>query len=157
MRSSAITLILAWSLGGCAAVSVGTGGAPVFNEAEIRAAERALVRALEATDPTEWVYSYTEDAVFVFPGAPSVQGRAQLLEMAKSMKPMSSVSMQPLRTEGSGTTATVYATGSWTNGRPPQATSVSSYRVFIVWRKEADGQWRFALEMLNAGPAAGKP
>jgi ketosteroid isomerase-like protein len=26
----------------------------------------------------------------------------------------------------------------------------------MVWRKEADGQWRVAQELLNADPATGK-
>jgi len=128
----------------------------VFDEAEIRAAERALEQALQSADPTAWVYSYTEDAVFVAPGAPAVQGRAALLQMAKAMKPLSSVSIQPMRTEGSGDLATVYGHASWVSGRPPEAGSVAKVRGIIVWRKEADGQWRVAQELLNADPAAGK-
>jgi ketosteroid isomerase-like protein len=95
-----------------------------FDEAEIRAAERVLIRALEAPDPTAWVHAYTEDAVFVAPGGPAVQGRSALLRMAKAMKPLSSVSLQPIRTEGSANLASVYAHGSWVNGRPPDAGSV---------------------------------
>ena len=128
----------------------------VFNEAEIRAAERALEQALQSSDPTAWVYSYTEDAVFVAPGAPAVQGRAALLQMAKAMKPLSSVSIQAVRTEGSGSLATVYAHASWVSGRPPEAGAVAKVRGIIVWRKEADGQWRIAQELLNADPAAGR-
>ena len=128
----------------------------VFNEGEIRAAERALEAALQSPDPTAWVYLYTEDAVFVAPGAPAVQGRAALLQMARAMKPLSSVSIQPIRTEGSGGLATVYGHGSWVSGRPPEAGSVSKVRLIIVWRKEADGQWRVAQELLHADPAAGK-
>jgi uncharacterized protein (TIGR02246 family) len=128
----------------------------VFNEGEIRAAERALEAALQSPDPTAWVYLYTEDAVFVAPGAPAVQGRAALLQMAKAMKPLSSVSIQPIRTEGSGRLATVYGHGSWVSGRPSEAGSVSKVRLIIVWRKEADGQWRVAQELLHADPAAGK-
>lgn len=128
----------------------------MFDEVEIRAAEHTLVRALESPDQTAWVYLYTEDAVFVAPGAPAVQGRAALLEMAQAMKPLSSISIKPIRTEGSGRLAVVYAHGSWVSGRVPGAGSVSNVRVIIVWRKEADGQWRIAQEMLNADPAAGK-
>ena len=106
--------------------------------------------------PCSWVYSYTEDAVFVAPGAPAVQGRAALLQMAKAMKPLSSVSIQPMRTEGSGGLATVYAHASWVSGRPPEAGSVAKVRGIIVWRKEADRQWRVAQELLNADPAAGR-
>lgn len=123
-----------------------------FDEAEIREAERALVQALESSDPQAWVYMYTEDAVFIAPGAPAVQGRPALMAMAKAMRPLSSVSLQPIRTEGSGHLATVYANGSWVSGRPPEAGSVSKVRLIIVWRKEADGQWRIAQELLNAEP-----
>lgn len=92
MRKTTIALVLAVALGGCAVTS-GRASHPGFNDAEIRAAERALVQALESSDPTAWVYAYTEDAVFVAPGAPAVQGRAALLQMAKAMKPLSSVSI----------------------------------------------------------------
>ena len=152
IRTTALAFVVAAALTGCAV----SGGQAPFDEAEIRAAERALVRALESSDPTAWVYSYTEDAVFVHPGGPAVQGRAALLQMANAMKPLSSVSIQPLRTEGHGTLATVYGHASWVNGRPPNAGSLTDMRVIIVWRKEADGQWRVAQELLNAAPATAK-
>jgi uncharacterized protein (TIGR02246 family) len=151
MRTTAVSIILAVALGGCAMNSE-RGEQGVFDEAEIRAAERALVQALQSPDPTAWVYAYTEDATFVAPGAPAVQGRPALLEMARSMKPLSSVSIQPIRTEGSGGLATVYGHASWISGRPPEAGSISRVRLIIVWRKEADGQWRVAQELLNADP-----
>ena len=125
-----------------------------FNEGEIREAERALANALEASDPTAWVFHYTEDAVFVGPGAPAVQGREALLQMAKAMQPLSSVSITALRTEGSGNIAYTYGEGSWVSGRPPNAGATTHVRLVIVWCKEADGQWRVTQEMLNAMPAA---
>ena len=121
-----------------------------FDEAEIRAAERILVEALEAPDPTAWVYVYTEDAIFVAPGAPAIQGRNALLQFAKSMNPLSSVVLTPIRTEGHGKLAYVYGRGSWINGRPPGAGQPSNVRLVIVWRKETDGKWRIAQELLNA-------
>lgn len=124
----------------------------MFDAAGIRAAERALIQALESSDPTAWVYAYTEDAVFVAPGAPAVQGRAALLPMARAMKPLSSVWIQPMRTEGSGNLATDYAQASWVDGRPPDAGTISMMRWIIVWRKDADGRWRTAQELLNADP-----
>ena len=124
-----------------------------FDETEIRTAERALKAALESLDPTAWVYAYTEDAMFVGPGAPAVQGREALLQMAKAMKPLSSVSIKALRTEGNGNLAYVYGEASWVNGRSPNEGSTTNLRLVIVWRKEADGQWRVAQEILNAPPA----
>ena len=121
-----------------------------FDENEIRAAERVLAAALEAADPTAWVTMYTEDALFVGPGSPAVEGREALLKMARTMNPLSSVVITPIKTEGDGNVACVYCRGSWVNGRPPNGGSESRVRVVIVWRKEADGQWRVAQELMNA-------
>ncbi len=120
-----------------------------FDEAEIRAAERALEMALGSSDPTAWVYAYTEDAVFVAPGTPAVQGRAALLQMAQAMKPLSSVSITALRTEGSETLAYVYGRAPWVSGQPSNAAPRTNVRFIIVWRKESDGPWRVAQERLN--------
>jgi ketosteroid isomerase-like protein len=125
-----------------------------FDELEIRAAEREVEKALEAADPTLWVYSYTEDAVFAPSGAPTVVGRNALLELARTMKPLSSVRIRTERTEGSGNVAATFGTGTWVNGRPPNAGSTTAVRFVIVWRKESDGRWRIAQEMFNAAPPA---
>jgi uncharacterized protein (TIGR02246 family) len=125
-----------------------------FNETEIRSAERLLEKALESPDPTAWVYHYTEDALFVGPGSPAVQGREALLQMARAMKPLSSVSITALRSEGSGNMAYTYGEGTWVNGRPPNAGGTTHVRLVIIWRKETDGQWRVAVELLNAAPEA---
>jgi ketosteroid isomerase-like protein len=120
-----------------------------FNKTEIRSAERALEKALESTDLTAWVYHYTEDAVFVGPQSPVVQGREALFQMAGAMNPLSSVSITALRTEGSGNIAYTYGEATWVNGRPPNEGATTNVRFVIIWRKEADGQWRVALELLN--------
>jgi uncharacterized protein (TIGR02246 family) len=155
MRTTAALVVLSVVLGGCA-MNSGNVNRSTFNAAELRAAERSLEQALQSSDQTAWVYSYTEDAVFVAPGAPAVQGRAALLQMAKAMKPLSAVSIQPIRTEGSEGLAAVYVYGSWMSGRPPEAGSVTKVRGILVWRKETDGQWRVAQELLQADPAAGR-
>jgi ketosteroid isomerase-like protein len=55
---------------------------------------------------------------------------------------------------GSGSIAYAYGVASWVNGRPPNAGATTNVRFVIIWRKEADGQWRVALEMFNPPPAA---
>ena len=79
-----------------------------FDESEIRDAERRLETALEAEDPTGWVFDYTEDAVFDGGGEHAVVGRDSLLAMARSMRPLGSVSIRPLRTEGREDLAAVW-------------------------------------------------
>lgn len=124
-----------------------------FDPAPIRAAERDVIAALESPDPTAWVYMYTEDAIFMEAGEPPVEGRAALLEMARAMKPLSSVTITPMRTEGRGDLAYVYCLGSWVNGRPPDTGSTSRVQGVLIWRKQADGRWRIAQEILVPAPA----
>lgn len=121
----------------------------MFHESEIRAAEHRLAAALEADDPTAWVYEYTEDAVFDGGGEHAVAGRESLLAMAGSMRPLRSVSIRPLRTEGSGDLAVVWAEASWSSGPADTEPTDVEVRGIIVWRKETDGVWRVAMEHIG--------
>lgn len=120
-----------------------------FNESEIRAAERRLETALEAVDRTAWVYHYTSDAVFDGGGEHAVVGRDSLLAMAASMRPLTGVSIRPLRTEGCGGLATVWAEASWVSGAPDSDQTQVEVRGMILWRREADGTWRVAMEHIG--------
>jgi ketosteroid isomerase-like protein len=124
----------------------------MFDDSEIRAAERAMEHALESPDRTAWVYEYTEDALFVAEGAPTAEGRAELLKMAKGMNQLSSVSIRASRTEGSGPLAYTYGHASWVSGHPAESGRTVRVRFTMVWRKEADGKWRLALELLQSDP-----
>ena len=53
--------------------------------AAIRSARKALADAFEASDPTAWVDYYTEDAIFVGPGVPAIEGRDALLVAARAV------------------------------------------------------------------------
>lgn len=119
-----------------------------FDLKEIEAATTKLIAALEDPDRTAWVYMYTEDAGLLEAGSKPLEGRIQLLELARTMQPMSSVVITPSRTEGHGTIAYMYGAGSWVNGVSPHAGSKSQAHFLIVWRKESDGQWRVAQEVL---------
>jgi ketosteroid isomerase-like protein len=70
------------------------------------------------------------------------------------MNRLSSVSIEPLRTEGSGNVACVYGLASWVSGRPPDGGHTTRVRLIIVWRRETDGQWRVAQELLHEEPVA---
>jgi len=120
-----------------------------FDESEIREAERRLEASLQADDPTAWVYDYTEDAVFDGGGEHAVEGRDALLAMARSMRPFASVSIRPLRTEGRGNLAAVWMRGSWVSAPEGSEPADVVVRGLLVWRKEADGVWRVAMEHLG--------
>jgi ketosteroid isomerase-like protein len=121
----------------------------MFDESGIRAAERRLEASLQAEDPTRWVYDYTEDAVFDGGGDHAVVGRKALLEMAGSMRPLGSVSIRPLRTEGQGDLAAVWVEGSWVSGPGDSDPTTVAARGLLLWRKEPDGVWRVAMEHIG--------
>jgi ketosteroid isomerase-like protein len=120
-----------------------------FDESGIRAAEQRLERALEAADPTAWVFEYTEDAVFDGGGEHAAVGREALLAMARSMRPLRSVSIRPQRTEGSAELAAVWTEASWVSGPAEGEPAAVDVRGLLVWRKEPDGVWRVAMERIG--------
>jgi len=124
-----------------------------FNVSELRAAERSLESAFSSPDPLAWVNHYTEDAVFVAPGGPAVQGRAALTAMAKTMRPLSSVRFVDFKTEGSGSVAAVYGRASWVAGANSVNPMTLNVRTIIAWRKEADGRWRVAQQLHHPDPS----
>jgi ketosteroid isomerase-like protein len=112
-----------------------------FDESEIRAAEHRLEAALEAVDRTAWVFEYTADAVFDGGGEHAVVGRDSLLAMATSMRPLTEVSIRPLRTEG--------REASWVSGSADGVPTNVEVRGMILWRREPDGVWRVAMEHIG--------
>jgi ketosteroid isomerase-like protein len=138
---------LLWFTGlvGCTSLPSHRGPEP-FDADQIRAAERRVTGALAAPDVTAWVHEYTDDAVLLEPGAPPVSGRNALLELARSMKPIASARIDSDHIEGSGNLACSYGIATWNSGRSPDATSTTRVRQVLVWRREADGVWRIAME-----------
>lgn len=117
-----------------------------FDESEIRDAERRLATALETGD---WVFQYAADAVFDGGGEHATVGRESLLAMARSMRPLRSVSIRPLRTEGRDGLAAVWCRASWLSGPGESTHTTVDVRGLLVWRKEPDGVWRVAMEHIG--------
>jgi len=114
----------------------------------IRAAERALAEAFESADPTAWVDFYTDDAIFVGPGAPAIEGRAALIEVAPHIS-ISSMRIEAQSTFGAGDFAATYGRGIWLSGPKGSDAPTVRRRFLMVWRRDPDGAWRIAREMLN--------
>src|SRR5438270_10032045 len=120
--------------------------------AELRAAEAHLIADLEGDDRLAWVGDYTEDAVFQEGSEAPVSGRAALTEMARQLPALSSVTIEPVRTEISGTLAYVQVRGGYAVGKSAGAGPVGRFRGVMIWRKDPDGQWRMLHEMLSPEP-----
>jgi uncharacterized protein (TIGR02246 family) len=118
------------------------------DNAAIRAAENALAQAFEDPDPTAWVSCYTEDAIFVGPGSPALEGRAALLAVAPQVM-MSSLEIVADSTIGAGSFAATTGRATWVSGPKDSGASTIRRRFLMVWRRDADGRWRVARELLN--------
>lgn len=116
--------------------------------AAIRAAERALAQAFESSDPTAWVDSYTDDATFVGPGVPAIEGRPALLEVAPQIS-ISSMEIAAQSTLGAGDLAATFGRATWVSGPKGSGAPTVRRRFLMVWRRDLDGAWRIAREMLN--------
>ena len=116
--------------------------------AAIRAAEEGLAASFEAPDPTAWVPYYTEDAIFSGPGAATIVGRAGLLEIASRVV-ISSMQIAVDSTIGDGDFAATFGRGTWVSGTKNSGAPVVRRRFLMVWRREGDGHWRIARELLS--------
>jgi ketosteroid isomerase-like protein len=121
---------------------------PAADIAAIRAAESALAEAFESPDPTAWVDFYTEDAIFIGPGAPAIEGRAALLDVAPHIR-LSSPEIIAESTFGSGDFAATAGRASWAGGPSGSDAPRVRRRFLMVWWRDAHGVWRIAREMLN--------
>ena len=114
----------------------------------IRAAEKALAEAFESPDLAAWVDFYTEDAIFVGPGAPAIEGRSALFDAAPQIS-ISSMEIAAVSTLGTGDFATTLGRATWVSGPKGSDAPRVRRRFLMVWRREPDGRWRIAREMLN--------
>lgn len=124
-------------------------------EAAIRANSRAVAEAEAKKDADAVMPYWTEDAVVHFNGESTLKGREAIGRMYRERLPRletfraetNSVEVSP----GGGLaweTGTTYVTLPGGTGPPTE----SSSKFLIVWRKEADGQWRIAACALTANP-----
>jgi ketosteroid isomerase-like protein len=114
----------------------------------IRAAEKALVESFESPDPAAWVDFYTDDAIFVGPGVPAIEGRSALLDAASQIS-ISSMEIAAVSTFGMGDFAATFGRATWLSGPTGSDAPRVRRRFLMVWRREPDGRWRIASEMLN--------
>lgn len=92
--------------------------------------------------------SYTDDAIFVGPGAPAIEGRRALLDAAPHIS-ISSMEIEADSTLGTSDLAATLGRATWVSGPKGSDAPRVRRRFLMVWRRELDGTWRIAREMLN--------
>jgi uncharacterized protein (TIGR02246 family) len=116
----------------------------------IRAVPQALTEAALASDWAGVAALYTEDAVFMPPNEPAVQGRAAIEAWFAVFPPFTEFNVEVTEIDGRGDLGFLRATFSMTivpEGAPEpiQATG----KVLAIYRRQPDGTWLIAVDIHN--------
>ena len=122
-----------------------------------RDAEWARV-ASEGRDVDRILSYWTEDAVVMPPGLPSVVGQAALRRYVEDSLQIpgfritwksKNVTFSP-----DGHLAYLFSRNAVTMNTPEGTPMTTEGRAVTIWRREPDGEWRCAVDIWNAEPAA---
>ncbi len=146
-----MSLVACLVVTGCG-VSADREGALSSADLEALADMRAqLVEAIVAGDARGYAALCTEDVKLLHSDAPLVRGRAELeAHNAEIFRAVSITSLDLLPVEVSGRGDLAYEVGTQALSVQPTAPKFKSSRKYVhVLRREADGQWRFAVLISN--------
>ena len=122
-----------------------------------RDAEWAEV-ASEGRD-VELILSYwTEDAVVLPPGLPPVVGKAALRQYVEGSMQIPGFRItwesKDVTLSPDGRLAYMFSRNAVTVNAPDGTPMTTEGRAVTIWRREPDGEWRCAVDIWNAEPAA---
>ena len=109
---------------------------------------RLWLRLSSLPERTAWVDFYTDDAIFVGAGVPAIEGRTALLDIAPQIS-ISSMEIVAESTLGTDEFAATLGRVTWVSGPNGSDAPRVRRRFLMVWRREPDGRWRIARELLN--------
>lgn len=114
--------------------------------------------ASEGRDVERILSYWTDDAVVLPPGLPAVVGKAALREYVEGSLKIPGFRITWLATDAAfspdGNLAYLFERNSITMNAPDGTTTTTSGRAVTIWRRAADGEWRCAVDIWNAEPAA---
>lgn len=124
------------------------------DEAAIREADAASLRAIAAKQVDATLSYYDEGASILIPNAPIVTGRERIRGAWEQMFAIPGFNLAPKTTKvevaRSGDLA--YAQGSYEFSAtdPKGARVLDRGKFVVVWKKQADGAWRIAADIWNS-------
>lgn len=122
-----------------------------------RDAEWAKV-AYEGRDVDRILSYWTDDAIVLPPGLPSVVGKAALRQYVEGSMQIPGFRItwesKDAMLSPDGQLAYLMSRNEVTMNAPDGMPITSEGRAVTIWRREADGEWRCAVDVWNAEPAA---
>lgn len=126
---------------------------PAVVRQTIEAANARQVDAILKGDIQAAAMNYSEDAVFMNPGAPAAQGKAALVDLFSGMLKevaFSDVRMQTNEVVVSGDLAVETGSYWWTVTPKGGKAAPDSGKYMTVWRQQADGGWKIIRDINNS-------
>ena len=124
------------------------------DEAAIRDADIAWSRTAETRDLEALVSYYTYDVIVLPPNMPVVVGKHAARELNRSMMATAgwSAKWQPEKVEAARSGDIGYARGTYvlTVTGPSGAPVTDKGKYLVIWKKQADGSWKVAVEAFNS-------
>lgn len=130
------------------------GDARAEAEAAIKAADIAAAAAATAKDLDKLAAFYTEDTTFMPPNGPLMTGRENARKyFAELMTPADfSIAWQPTKVEAARSGDIGYSVGTYhvMFTGPDKKMIMDDGKYSTVWKKQADGSWKLAVDMFNS-------
>ena len=128
------------------------------DEAAIRASIREWSAAAQAKDAAKFVSFYVDDAVVMMAGAPDISGIAAIREGIGGMMqdPAFALSFAADTVVVARSGDLAYETGAYTMSMtgPDNKPATEQGHYVVVWRKQADGAWKVAVDAPVSDPPA---
>ena len=116
------------------------------------------VAASEGRDVERVLSYWTDDAVVLPPGLPAVVGKAALRQYVEGSMRIPGFRITWTSTvvtfSPDGNLAYMFSRNAVTMNGPDGTPTTTRGRAVTIWRREPDGEWRCAVDIWNAEPAA---
>jgi uncharacterized protein (TIGR02246 family) len=129
------------------------------DEAAVRQADQDWSKAAQAKKVDDWVAFYTDDAIILPPNEPKATGKESISKSIGELlsAPGISLSWEPEKVEVARSGDLAYTQGKYlltmndAKGKPMTDHGKTSE----IWKKQADGRWKCAVDMWSSNlPAA---
>lgn len=141
-------------------VGVACTGQPAVDmeaaRAELRDVDRRYTESLLQRELEPFLAFYAADAIMDPPGAPSLNGIDMIREMASALMQDSAFAGSPepptVEVSADGTMGYTRALVEVTMTGPDGSPTTERIRDVHIWRKQADGTWKIAVDTWNVVP-----
>jgi uncharacterized protein (TIGR02246 family) len=119
--------------------------------ASIKAVTEAFIQAVKSEDWAAVAAMYTEDAVFMPPNQPIVQGREAIQTWMEAFPTLTEFNLIDVEIDGYGDLAFSRKTLSMTiapEGAPEPIKDEG--KALVIFRKQSDGSWLLAVDIFNS-------